>query len=224
MELSNKLIQIRVPSETTTKQKVLSIVAAIAIGVILGITAKLVDTPAVNPIFTDVGDRLGIWIFVATLLSVYSYSPRIAAIRIFAFFGSMLTVYYVYTTFVLHFFPGKVILFWGIVAAVSPVCAYIMWYARGNGWLANIISALPVTVLMVEGFGLRNAYLPVHHHYYLIPWLMGIYLLMIVILLLLLPNNRRKLLSIVPIAIILSIIMVYFNVLGRMFGGMNGVL
>ncbi|KOR76001.1 hypothetical protein [Paenibacillus solani] len=165
MEISNKLIQVRVPSEATIKQKILSIVTAITIGIILGIAAKLVDTPAVNPIFTDVGDRLGIWIFVATLLSVYSYSPQLAAIRIFAFFGSMLTVYYVYTTFVLHFFPGKAILFWGILAVVSPVCAYIMWYACGNGWLANIISALPVTVLMVEGFGLRNAYLPVHHHY-----------------------------------------------------------
>ncbi|MGG3280544.1 DUF6518 family protein [Paenibacillus solani] len=224
MELSNKLIQVRIPREATTKQQVLSVVAAMTIGVILGLAAKLVDTPGVNPIFTSVGDRLGIWIFVASLLSVFSYSPQLAAIRIFAFFGSMLTVYYVYTTFVLHFFPGKAILFWGIVAVVSPVCAYIMWYAHGNGWLANIISALPVTVLLVEGFQLRNAYLPIHHHYYLIPWLMGIYLLMIVVLLLLLPNNRRKLLSIVPIAIILSIIMVYFNVLGRIFGGMNGVL
>jgi len=224
MELPNKLIQVRVPSDATTKQKILSILAAIAVGVILGIAAKLVDSPAINPVFTDVGDRLGIWIFVATLLSVYSYSPQLAAIRIFAFFGSMLTVYYVYTTFVLHFFPGKAILFWGIVAAVSPVCAYIMWYARGNGWLATIISALPVTVLMVEGYELRNAYLPVHHHYYLIPWLMGIYLLMIVALLILLPNKQRRLLVIVPMAIILSIIMVYFNVLGRIFGGMNGVL
>lgn len=107
---------------------------------------------------------------------------------------------------------------------VSPVCAYVMWYARGSGLFSNLISALPITVLLSEGFELRNAYLPVHHHYYLIPWLMGIYLIMIVVLLLTIPKNKIQILSILPIALILSFIMIYFNVFGRIFGGMNGVL
>lgn len=219
------MILTRIANKSTTKQKVFSIVYAIIIGVILGLAAKIVDNPSYfNPIFTNIGDRLGIWVFVATLLSVFSYSPKLAAVKIFAFFGSMLTVYYVYTTVVLHFFPQREIIFWGICGAVSPLCAYIMWYARGSGLFSNIVSALPITLLLTEGFELRNAYLPVHTHYYLIPWLMGVYLIMIVVLVLTIPRNKKKLLVILPIAIILSLILIYFNVFGRLFPGMNSVM
>lgn len=204
--------------------KISSIINAMITGVVLGLAAKLVDSPNINPIFDAIGGRLGIWVFVAALLSVFSYSPKLAAVKIFAFFGSMLTVYYVYTTFVLHFFPERAIVFWSICAVVSPVCAYIMWYARGRGLFSNIVSALPITVLLSEGFELRNAYLPIHTHYYLVPWLMGIYLIMIVVLLFLIPTNKMQFLSILPIALILSFIMIFFNVFGRIFGGMNGVL
>ncbi|MFF0825992.1 hypothetical protein ACFYU8_05790 [Brevibacillus sp. NPDC003359] len=224
MEIINRLNQIRIANKSTAKQKVFSIVYAIIAGVILGLAAKIVDSPDFNPIFTNIGDRLGIWVFVATLLSVFSYSPKLAAVKILAFFGSMLTVYYVYTTLVLHFFPEREIIFWSICAAVSPVCAYITWYAHGSGLFSNIILALPITVLLSEGFELRNAYLPIHTHYYLIPWLMGIYLIMIVILLLTIPKNKKKLLAILLIAIILSLIMIYFNVFARLFPGMNSVL
>lgn len=218
MDIYNKLSQVRISNKSTTKQKVYPVVIAMITGMILGLAAKLVDSPDINPIFTSVGDRLGIWVFVATLLSVFSYSPKLAAVKIFAFFGSMLTVYYVYTTFVLHFFPEREIIFWSICAAVSPVCAYIMWYARGSGLFSNLVSTLPITVLLSEGFELRHAYLPIHTHYYLIPWLMGIYLIMIVILLLTIPKKWRGLLIIIPLAIVLSLIMINFNVLGRIFG------
>jgi len=216
--------QIRNAQKSTTPQKVISILIAVLIGAILGLAAKLVDTPDMNPIFDNIGGRLGIWVFVAALLSVFSYSPRLAAIKVFAFFASMLTVYYVYTTFVLHFFPKSAIIFWGICAAISPVCAYVMWYARGVRFVSNLIAALPITVLLSEGFELRHAYLPEHYHYYLIPWLMGIYVIMIVVLLVLLPKKKKSFLIIFPVAIILSLFMIYFDVFGRIFGGMNGVL
>lgn len=224
MKIHNRLNQIRVGYKSTTKQKIFSIVSAMMIGVILGLAAKLVDTPGINPIFDDIGGRLGIWVFVATLLSVFSYSPKLAAVKIFVFFGSMLTVNYAYTVLFLHFFPMREIVFWGMCAVVSPVCAYIMWYARGNGLFSYNVSALPITVLLSEGFELRYAYLPIHTHYYLIPLLMGIYLIMILVLLLIIPKNKIQLVVVLPIALILSLIMIYFNVLGRIFGGMNGVL
>ncbi|MFF2015856.1 hypothetical protein [Paenibacillus sp. NPDC058177] len=224
MSLSHKLNQIRGVNPSTTKQKVVSIVTAIIIGAILGLAAKLVDTPNMNPIFDNIGGRLGIWVFVATLLSVFSSSPKLASVKIFSFFASMLAVYYVYTVLVLHFFPRKEIMFWGICALVSPVCAYWMWYARGKGWLSSFIMALPITALLIEGVQLRHAFLPIHTHYYLIPYLMGIYLGMILILLFNIPKKKMKFIYVLPIALILSIIMSYFNVFGLIFGGMNGFL
>ncbi|WP_458123224.1 hypothetical protein [Paenibacillus sp. Z3-2] len=224
MEIHNKLKRIEIENKSTTKQKVLSIVNVIVIGGILGLAAKLVDTQGINPIFDDIGGRLGIWIFVATLLSVFSYSPKLAAVKICFFFSSLLIVYYLYTVFLLHFFPIKEIVFWGICAVVSPVCAYVMWYARGNGFVSSIILSLPITILMSEGYQLRNAYLPEHEHYYLNPILMGIYLIMVTTLLFIVPKRTLKLLIVLPISLTLSFIMIYFNILGRIFGGLNGVL
>jgi hypothetical protein len=224
VEVNNKLNQIRTTHKSSTKQTAFSIVNAMIIGVILGLAAKLVDAPGINPIFDNIGGRLGIWVFVSTLLSIFSYSPKLAAVKVFTFFVSTLTVYYVYTVLFLHFPPMKAIIFWGICAVISPVCAYIMWYARGNGLFSYIVSALPITILLSEGFKLRHAYLPIHTHYYLIPWLMGIYLIMIFALLFFLPKNKTQFLIVLPIALMLSFIMIYFNVLGRIFGGMNGLL
>lgn len=190
----------------------------------MGLAAKLVDAPGINPIFDDIGGRLGIWVFVATLLSVFSYSPRVAALKALSFFGSMLTVYYVYTVWILHFFPAREMLFWGICMLITPLCAYLMWYGRGHGLFSTIIASLPITVILSEGYQLRYAYLPIHTHYYLTPFLMGIYLIMVAVLLLLVPKSRKNRVLILTLAIILSCIIIYFNVLGRIFGGMNGYL
>lgn len=75
-----------------------------------------------------------------------------------------------------------------------------------------------------EGYALRDAYLPIHYHYYLVPWLMGIYVIMVAVLLLLIPKNKKHCLVILPISVIFSFTTVYFDVLGRIFGGMNSVL
>lgn len=190
----------------------------------MGVAAKLVDAPGINPIFDDIGGRLAVWVYVATLISVFSYSPKWAAVNIFAYFGSMLTVYYAYTVLFLHFLPERAMVFWGICAVGSPICGYIMWYARGNGLFSNVVAALPITLILSEGFQLRHAYLPIHTHYYLIPYLMTIYLIMSVVLLQVIPKNKIRLFPILSIALIMSFIMIYFNVLGRIFGGMNGVL
>lgn len=224
MESNRALNSIRTPIGTTKEHKLRSIVYALVLGIIMGAAAKLVDNASINPIFDNIGGRLGIWVFTATLLSVFSCSPKWAAANVFAFFVSMLAVYYVYTTLFLNFFPGRAILFWGICALISPVCAYVMWYARGKGFISAAIMSLPVTVLLAEGYELRNAYLPIHTHYYLIPWLYAIYILMVVILLVAILKNKTNLLVGLSLAMILCWICVQWNVLGRMFGGMNGVL
>lgn len=223
MGIENDLKRIRTEKNSTSSQRLISFVCVVILGGILGLVAKLVDTQGINPIFDDIGGRLGIWIFVAVLVSVFSYSPKLAAVKIFFFFSSLLIVYYLYTVFFLHFFSVKETLFWGICAVLSPVCAYVMWYARGNGYVASIILSLPVAVLLSEGYEIRNAYLPEHEHYYLVPILMGIYLIMIIILLLV-PEKKFMFFIVLPLALMLSFIMMYFNVLRLIFGGLNGLV
>lgn len=201
-----------------------TILVSLAFGFILGILSKILDSPSFNPIFSDITSRLGIWVFIATLLSVYSSSPKIASIKVFSFFVSLMLAYYGYSEIVLNIFPRKVIMFWGICSIISPICAYVMWYACGENWRSDVVLSLPIAVLLTEGWGLRNAYLPIHTHYYLVPILMIIYFIMISILLYVIPTKNKQRIFVILISILLSCILLYFNVLGIVFGGMNSML
>ena len=60
------------------KKRFSYLVTALLIGFAMGLLAKLVDNPRVTgivPVFDDLGGRLGIWIFTATLLAVFCNSP-----------------------------------------------------------------------------------------------------------------------------------------------------
>ncbi|MCM3206994.1 hypothetical protein [Paenibacillus illinoisensis] len=50
MRIQDKLEGIRIASRPTTKQTVISVTTAAMIGIVLGLAAKLVDTPGINPI------------------------------------------------------------------------------------------------------------------------------------------------------------------------------
>lgn len=89
------------------KKRFSYLVTALLIGFAMGLLAKLVDNPRVTgivPVFDDLGGRLGIWIFTATLLAVFCNSPGMAAIRTFIYFMSFLFTYYAYTVLFLGFF------------------------------------------------------------------------------------------------------------------------
>lgn len=135
------------------KKRFSYLVTALLIGFAMGLLAKLVDNPRVTgivPVFDDLGGRLGIWIFTATLLAVFCNSPGMAAIRTFIYFMSFLFTYYAYTVLFLGFFPKSQILFWGLCALVSPLCAFLIWFARGKGWFSNFLISLPIAVLAAE--------------------------------------------------------------------------
>ncbi|OZM56320.1 hypothetical protein CIB95_12965 [Lottiidibacillus patelloidae] len=83
-------------------------------GVTLGIISKVLDETASNllPYFLEVLDlrnffsRMGVWIFLAVLISVYSKSPVRSAINVFLFFVGMVGSYYFYTIMIAGFFPN----------------------------------------------------------------------------------------------------------------------
>lgn len=70
----------------------------------------------------------------------------------FAFFAGMLLSYYVYSAWVFGFFPTHVFIRWGIIAAASPIAAYLAWFGRGNGWIAAFCAAMPIGLLAAEGY------------------------------------------------------------------------
>ena len=102
-----------------------------------------------------------IWVLIALCISIYSNSAIRASVNVFAFFVGMVASYYLYSNYIAGFFPRSYAMIWFGFTAVSPLLAFVCWYARGKSKLAFILSALILAVLFnmcfVYGFGYFSA-------------------------------------------------------------------
>ena len=76
------------------KSNVCSLFLPFMIGIVLGITAKLIDVPYVTskfPVFDNIMGRFGIWVWAAAIISILSKTALFAAVRSFMF--SLLWLY-----------------------------------------------------------------------------------------------------------------------------------
>ena len=91
------LNKIRRPISISLSRKFLYSTLIFIAGVILGSVSKMLETTLSNslPYFIEVLDlrnffsRMGVWIFLGVLISVYSKSPIRSAINVFLFFVGM---------------------------------------------------------------------------------------------------------------------------------------
>ena len=181
------LEQIRKPSKNVSlNRQIVITLGVILLGVFLGVLQKWIDGTGGSslPLILqqlDIGNyfgRLAIWILLATVISVYSESPLRAAINTFFFFISMLAGYYIYCNYVLGFLPRTYMMMWIVVSFVSFFMAYICWYAKGDGFIAIIISSVIMGVLLAQAFNLsitQGFY--VYHSLEVITWIIGVILL-----------------------------------------------
>ena len=119
---------------------------------------------AINGVL-DIGNFLGrfaIWILIALCISIYSNSAIRASINVFVFFVGMVASYYLYSNYIAGFFPRSYAMIWFGFTAVSPLLAFVCWYAKGKSKLAFILSALILAVLFnmcfVYGVGYFSAW------------------------------------------------------------------
>jgi hypothetical protein len=140
-------------------QVVQKVILMFIVGAFLGAVAKYSDTiPSNNSIllfFNYLGNittRLGIWILIAALIATWSINPRIAALKVFAFFSSLLLTYYLYSMILFGFFPTYYFLSWGMIAIFSPLAAYLVWFSRGQGWIAALAAGAPIAMLLSQGY------------------------------------------------------------------------
>jgi hypothetical protein len=117
--------------------------------------------------------RLAIWILLATIISVYAYTPIRASINTFVFLISMVAGYYLYCNFVLGFLPITYMFVWIVIAAVSAVLAFVCWYAKGNGIIAIAISAIIIGVLFSQAISITQGFY-VTHILEPITWIIGV--------------------------------------------------
>ncbi|MDE6998970.1 MAG: hypothetical protein K2P73_01540 [Lachnospiraceae bacterium] len=146
-------------------KQIINTVCILFIGIILGTFSKFLDTMPTNELpfifeFLDMRNFLGrfaIWLLIALCISVYSNSSIRASINVFVFFVGMVTSYYLYSRFVAGFFPRSYAMIWAAFTVISPILAFICWYARGKSKLAFMLSAIILAVLFnttfVYGYG-----------------------------------------------------------------------
>ncbi|WP_096153289.1 DUF6518 family protein [Bacillus sp. FJAT-45066] len=169
------------------------------LGGMLGFLAKYTDGSPIGL----VGTYLGIWVFITTIVSIYSRSPFAAALHAFLFLFSMLIVYYLYSMYLFGFLPKYYLFAWGSIALLSPIGGFFVWYARGKGWFAAFCAALPISLLIVEGY----------NFYYTFSFTSGLDLLFAITLLFLLAKEWNQRLKIGAITLVVTIFLIRIGIL-----------
>lgn len=147
-------------------KQIINTVCILFIGIILGTFSKFLDTVPSNELpfifeFLDIRNFLGrfaIWLLIALCISIYSNSSVRASINVFVFFAGMVTSYYLYSKFAAGFFPRSYAMIWAVFTVVSPILAFICWYAGGKSKLAFMLSAIILAVLFNTTFVYGSSY------------------------------------------------------------------
>lgn len=160
--MKEKLNSIRQPLYNISfKRKIINTLLIVFFGMIMGIVSKFLDCTPSNhlPVFLEKLDisnflgRIAIWYLIALILSIYSKTPVRAAVNVFVFFAGMLTGYYAYTKIFAGFYTDRsYLMMWVGLTIVSPILAFVCWYAKGKGIVSLIISAFIAAVLFLQAF------------------------------------------------------------------------
>jgi len=197
------LNEIRRPINLPLSKRLLYTALIFVMGVILGVISKALDETASKllPYFLEVLDlrnflsRMGVWIFLAVLISVYSKSPVRSAINVFLFFVGMVGSYYLYTIMIAGFFPKSYMMIWVTMTAISPFLAFICWYAKGKGIIAISFSSLIFMLVSRQAFGFGVWYFYIKYNLELLLWIAMIFVLY---------QSPKQIIKVVTIGLILS--------------------
>ena len=201
----------------TIKQIILKVLLIFALGMFLGFIAKYSDTIPSNSLMgsiwhpvSNITTRLGIWVLLATIIAAWSNSPRMGAIKVFMFFSGMLLVYYIYSMSLFGFFPTYYFIRWSGIALASPIAAYIVWFSRGNGWIAALCASMPIGLLVSQCYPF----------FYMVIMTFGFDIFSAITLFIILPMNKKQWLRIFMLTLLIVFILRNSRILSYIFGGL----
>lgn len=129
-------------------RRVLCLLGLAAAGLAMGILAKWADFSSVQ-LLGDVFSELPVWILLGLVIARLSGSPGRAAVYAFAFFLAMIPAYYLVAEWMGGVWGMTYVYGWTVVACLSPLAAWLAWYAFGRGWLPNLLSVAVVAVTVL---------------------------------------------------------------------------
>ena len=116
---------------------IVSKVQLFSFGLLFGIIIRLFDiyTQVLGNIFSSIS----VFILIGVILVLKSKTKKDAMLDVFLFFIAMLITYYI-TAMVTHGVYGRsYIIGWGVVAFLSPILAYFIYFIKDNTMLSKII-------------------------------------------------------------------------------------
>lgn len=148
------------------------VISVLLLGICLGTFSKFLDykqgtLPTFFRMLNDVLDfhnflgGFAPWIVIAVCVAIYSDTAKWAAVRVFVFFVGMVSSYYWYSYFIAGFFPRSYAMIWAGFTIISPLLAFLTWYAKGKGTLAWILSSGIVAVLINTAFSYGMFYIDI---------------------------------------------------------------
>ena len=92
---------------------------------------------------------MSVWIFICTLISVYSNSAVRAAVNVFGFCIGMLLTYYITAEMTASVYSPIIAYGWTVFAFLCPLMGFLVWYTKGKSWVSKMISIGIIIVMLV---------------------------------------------------------------------------
>ena len=193
-------------SNSKKKDNIIFMLFCLVLGMLMGWLAKDL---AGNGVIGAIRSNIGIWVFVSALIAVYSPEAVRAAVHVFLYFIGVIAAYYTH----LFALGGRVdmgqVVYWIIFAAIGALIGFIDWHAGDKEWLGAGCAALPISLLIAEGY-------PIYHS---MSVSLGFDIVCAIILYILLAPGKNQKLMALPFIMAFTFALVYFDVFSKIFGG-----
>ncbi len=119
-------------------------------GLLSGIAIKFLDIYTTN--LGNIFSQMSVWIFLCTILAIYSSTPKRAAINVFLFCFGMVSTYYLTAKLTKSVYSSLFLYGWMIFNLFTPFMAFGTWYTLEKGIVSKLIILCIILILFVTAY------------------------------------------------------------------------